>query len=63
MKSIGFLLITLGVLIAYLGYNGKISDAVTAIKTGVAPSGSSNSGGSSNTQTSGDVSNGAQVVA
>ncbi len=37
MKSIGFLLIGVGVLVAYLGFYGKLGDAVTAIYTGKVP--------------------------
>ncbi len=37
MKSIGFVLIAVGVLVAYLGFYGKLGDAVTAIYTGKTP--------------------------
>jgi len=50
MKSIGFVLIAVGVLIAYLGFYGKLGDAVNAISTGKAPA--------PNTQMSGNASNG-----
>lgn len=54
MKSLGFLLIIAGVLIAYLGFNGKLSDAINAIRTGSIPG--------DNVQMSGDASNGFSTV-
>jgi len=37
MRSLGIILVIVGILLAYLGYFGKVSDAFNAIKTGVVP--------------------------
>ena len=55
MRTLGVVIIIIGILIAYLGFNGKINDAVKALKTGIVP-------GSGTTTVSGSADNGYSTV-